>query len=230
MRPSRFLVWLTVLLAGGVAASVPLPRPEVLDGICPGFSYHYLHPSPGQQGQPAGADQEVPLDPGGSRQTIVTTGDQMAHIALGTGAVPARAGAGAVRVTITPLDPPAPAPSGSKFTGNAYRFAMTYSDGTPFAGPLAIPAAIDLLSPPAGPDTAYHLGAGGWVASTPEPATCGLVQVVGTQLGVYVLAFHGSPKAPPVTQGLGTAVLAIAVLAGFGLYWLARRAIRATRD
>lgn len=118
----------------------------LLDGLVPQPPYRWVHPPAGVAGDnepPQPSSTVLSLTAAGSAPAEFATDDLQATLTLPANVVPARAGETKARVTLTPLDPAtlAPAPSGRRFDGNAYRLEAVYSSsGAPvqLTGPVTV--------------------------------------------------------------------------------------------
>ena len=140
--------FLLSVLYVAAAAFVPHgPHDRLLmDGLVPQPPYRWVHPPAGQAGdsqQPRPYSAVLSLTAAGSAPAEFATDDLQATLTLPANVVPPRAGETKARVTLTPLDPAAlaPAPSGRRFDGNAYRLEAVYdSSGAPVqvTGPVTV--------------------------------------------------------------------------------------------
>lgn len=148
--PRRFLASGLAVAAAYVAVAVLVPAPPhgrtLYDGLAPQPPYRWVKPPAGRSGdneQPQAYSTFLPLSATGSVPAEFATDDLQATLTLPANVVEPRAGETRARVTLTPLDPAslAPAPSGRRFDGNAYRLDAVYeASGAPvkLAGPITV--------------------------------------------------------------------------------------------
>jgi hypothetical protein len=139
-----------VLSAVYLAAAALVPHPPhgrvLMDGLVPQPPYRWVHPPGGRAGDnepPEAYATALPLSANGSAAAEFATDDLQATLTLPANVVAPHAGETKARVTLTPLDPAtlAPAPSGRRFDGNAYRLDVVYdASGTPaqLTGPITV--------------------------------------------------------------------------------------------
>jgi hypothetical protein len=160
VRDSRRALVLGLVIAGVyvVMSAVggrlsPFARRPILDGFAPPPPYRWVSPPPdlaSTNKPPATGRFTLRLDPAtGSKADVFSTADGQVSLALGEGAIPARAGQDSVALTITPMAPAAGAevPRKLQIAGNAYRIAAQYQpSGTPVVR-LRSPARLVLAYP-----------------------------------------------------------------------------------
>lgn len=139
-----------ILAAAYVAVVALMPPPPhgrmLYDGLTPQPPYRWVRPPAGQSGsndQPQPYSTFLPLTASGSVPAELATDDLQATLTLPANVVEPRSGETRARVTLTPLDPAglAPAPSGRRFDGNAYRLDAVYDASgaaVKLAGPITV--------------------------------------------------------------------------------------------
>jgi len=188
------------LALGGAAAALyvavvfwgwPYQVRLLYDGLAPLPPYRWVHPPAGRSDNapPLPAAGTIALDAQGSRGGEISTDDDQALVTFPDGAVAARPGESAFKVTITPLDPAAgaPAPTGRRFDGNAYRIDAVYAgSATPVI--LATPVTIVLRYPIHATQVLRSSGAE-WTG-LPTNRFDGSQQVLANsdQLGIFIAA------------------------------------------
>ena len=132
---ARWVAWgVTAAFAyiGAVAVAWPVPVRLLYDGLAPLPPYRWVHP-PAERASDNQAPQlgtgTITFGPSGSRAAEVATGDDQALVTFPQSVIAPRSGEPSIKVVITPLDPAtvAPAPSGQRFDGNAYRIEANYA-------------------------------------------------------------------------------------------------------
>jgi hypothetical protein len=227
-----------VILAYLVGAAVsgqlsPLARRPLLDGLAPPPPYHWVKPPPelstGNR-PPSSAKGTVPLGPGGSQVTAISTNDGQANLIMEAGAIAPSAGQRSVAVTIQPVDPAelAPAPPNLVLAGNAYRIEFRYQPSgrpvTALAGKATVSLIFPLLPIPvtsAFDHTVLSSADGGTWAKQSSTATPGSHQVASTLPAPgYVIAAvppapaeTPAPNRTPLYAGVATAAVVVAVAA-----------------
>ena len=181
MRGGRRVVMAFVLLWLAAAGTLFSGSGPAAAGTVTEDPYRFLDPLPGQLGDPADVSTDVGLDRG-----------QLAAIDEGTAEVPPQAqltaprgtfsvpaGVTTVSLTIRAVEPLAPAPGGSRFVGNVYRFSLVTPDiaNVPTADGKKVSIALRGL--PAEPEATLYQATG---------------------YGLEGAAYHagnGAPSAPP---------------------------------
>jgi hypothetical protein len=228
------VVVLAYLAGGGLGGRLsPLARRPLLDGLAPPPPYHWVKPPPELSSgnrPPQGATGTVPLGPGGSQVTAISTGDGQANLLMEANAIAPSAGQRSVEVAIQPLDPAslAAAPSGLVLAGNAYRVRFSYQPSgkavTAMAGKATISLIFPLLPIPVTSTFDYTVLSSadgrGWTrqASTVTP---GSHQVASNlpEPGYVIAAVppappdQAAPNRTPLFAGLAAAALLVAVAA-----------------
>ena len=123
---------LSILAGAGLALGVQVMAPvgvPLYDGVVVQEPYRYLHPVPGQPGEPASFSATVDVAGGTSPVVVAATTESppQAQLITQRGAFELSAGAASVKASITPIDA-AVAPPG-KLVGNVYRFSVTDEAG-----------------------------------------------------------------------------------------------------
>ncbi len=174
-----------------VATSVSrqIPTRILYEGETPPPPYHWVAPPPDLAGSNQPAQQGSGSVPIGLHAGQVVTGDGQAIVVLPEGSIAVRPGESLADVKITPLDPTkvAPAPSGLRVDGNAYRMEAVYSASKqPFT--LSKPATVVLRYPIHATELLRFLGPG-WTSLSAQTIQATL-QIFGTtdRLGVFVAA------------------------------------------
>ena len=252
-RPTRTTAAGRLAAAAGAAAVVaylagsalsgqlsPLARRPLLDGLAPPPPYHWVKPpaelAAGNR-PPQGASGSVPLGPGGSRVTALSTGDGQANLLMEANAIAPAAGQRSVSVAIQPLDPAtlAAAPEGLVLAGNAYRIQFRYQPSgqpvTSLAGKATISLIFPLLPIPVSSSFDHTVLASpdgrSWTRQS-STATPGSHQVASALAapGYVIVAVPPAPAAaapPPNRTPLYAGVAAAAVAVAAAAVLLARR-------
>lgn len=107
------------------AATSPLGRGPVLDGLGPLAPYRWVSPPAGiaNEGPPEGATFTLAVDAEGSEPDVLFTPDDQVTLVMDRGAIGPAPGRDAVTIDVTPLDPAtlAPLPGELRPFGNAVR-------------------------------------------------------------------------------------------------------------
>jgi hypothetical protein len=197
------------LLAAAVALTLvwrlaPAGTPPLYDG-CITEAYRLLGHSPA----PTSARHSYP--PGHFEPAEVITGEApaQAQILMMTGTFNS---ASPFTVSITPIRAPQPAPGGSSFDGNVYRFAATTQTGQSLQPKELVTIVLRATTSGGSQRTIVRLDGGGWTRLQTVNAGCGdEYEAVSKRLGVFAVVKAG---APGQNQGGGFPVVAlIAILA-----------------
>ena len=217
---SGAFVAIAYLAAVSWASPWSLPVQLLYDGYTPPPPYRWVHPPAAvahSNQPPQPGTGVVVLTPSGSAPAAIATEDEQAVLVVPRSALAPRQGEPSVEIRIDPLDPAtmAPAPSGLRFDGNAYRITATYTvshQPVPLIAPVNV-----VLRYATGATTILRSEGSSWVPLSPStlPIT---FQVYGptNDLGTFVAA------APP-PHGPSLAVWAYRIVTI--LLWLVAAAI-----
>jgi hypothetical protein len=224
---------LAVMLLGlltviAVRVVAPDNAPPLYDSFVQASPYVYLHPSPGQPGNPQSVTKTVAFagqDPGA---LVVATGENppQAQLILAAQSLVVPAGTHSIKVSITPIDTPGTSPKGGVVAGNTYRFAIVTDSGAAVALNPDHPATLVLRGPLGiGSATVERFEGGAWIALTTNPVAGPDIFAANTaQLGDAALVIPPPPPAPaqhfgwlPWAAGGVALLIAIAVPLGLAL-------------
>ena len=247
----RRLGWLLLLGGALLVLVVQVAQPvgvPLYDGVVVQEPYRFLHPAGGQAASPTSYSGEKPVAGDLSPIFAAATSENppQAQLISQRGAFTLTAGATVVKVSVTPIEPPAPPPTGSTIAGNVYRFSVTDQSGTPLdvrqcAGCLSLlmraPEETEGASIKRYADGAWH------DVETVHAGMVDLYQTNATAMGDYAV-IAGNNEAPPEEGGLIRGIpdfvliggLIVIVLLGvsayllFGVRQAAREAVPPSRS
>ncbi|HEV7677055.1 MAG TPA: hypothetical protein VGQ42_00640 [Candidatus Dormibacteraeota bacterium] len=112
-------------LAGGRTA------PPLYDSFATADAYRFLHPGPGQAGNPTSATTTVPYTGKDTGAQTLATGENppQAQILIGADSMVIPSGAHSITISITPVDTPKPAPPNGVVAGNTYLYRIASDTG-----------------------------------------------------------------------------------------------------
>jgi hypothetical protein len=157
-RRRAFLAGLAALAAYAAGATVsghltPLAGRPLLDGFAPPAAYDWVRPPPqlaASNKPPSSGRFTVDLDPqAGSIAAVFAVADNQASLGLSQGAIAPVERESAAILTITPLDPASlgPPPTGTRITGNVYRFQASFRESGDPVTSFRQPAQLVLFYP-----------------------------------------------------------------------------------
>jgi hypothetical protein len=157
-RRRVFLAGLAALAAYVASATVsghltPLAGRPLLDGFAPPPAYDWVKPPPqlaASNKPPSSGRFTVDLDPqAGSIAAVFAVADNQASLGLSQGAIAPVQGESAAILSIAPLDPASlgPPPTGTRITGNVYRFQASFRESGEPVARFRQPAQLVLFYP-----------------------------------------------------------------------------------
>jgi hypothetical protein len=221
---------LAVVIAVRVVA--PQGAPPLYDSFVQPSPYVYLHPSPGQPGNPGSASTTLAYAGQDVGPLLVATRENppQAQMIVAANSLAVPAGAHAITASITPVDAPPLHPLGGVVAGNVYRFRVVTDSGA--AVPLLPdhPATLVLRGPTGVAAATIELFNGGaWMRLTTTPvAGPDIFAANTTQLGDAAVVVVAAPPAPSTGGRFGwlpwAAVgAAILIALAVSLWWLLAR-------
>lgn len=195
---SRRLGVLLILGGSALALAIQVASPvfvPLYDGVQIAEPYRYLHPTGDQVGDPTSASITEPVAEGVSPVVVAPTTEipPQAQLIAQRDAFVLTAGATSIVATITPIEPPAPPPTGP-ILGNAYRFLVTDQSGTELRIRTCDGcASIALRAPDGGPPaTVMRFDDGAWVpVLTRHGGAVALYQTNPVATGIYAVVATG---------------------------------------
>jgi len=205
-RTTRFRAVMVMLLglalATGARIAAPLGAPPLYDSVAIPSPYIYLHPSPGEQGNPVSASQKFPVIAPQDVGPISLGTDEappQAQLLIAAGSLDVPSGAQSVTVTIAPANPPGVPPSSGIIGGNVYRFAAVTNTGVPVGLLSDHPATVVLRGPNGTAEaTVERFDGTSWTSLTTIPiGGADTFTANTTRFGDFALV---GPPPPPATN------------------------------
>lgn len=188
-----------VAIAGLVVAGRPYLT--LYDGVVPNEPYRYLHPGPGQAGEPTTASVTVKIVDGGNDLVAAATAETepQAQVFVVPMGLTLPAGTTQINVSITAVEPPGQQPTDGHLAGNVYAITLTNQAAAPISARADAQASIELRAPDPGTTTATieRFDGTAWHAIQTEAA--GMAELftgVVTDFGDFAIVLPGTIATP----------------------------------
>ncbi|HXG25337.1 MAG TPA: hypothetical protein VNL94_00575 [Candidatus Binatia bacterium] len=223
-RPGRIdadrrLGWLVLLGGLALALAIQLGAPigiPLYDGVVVQEPYRYLHPEPGQAGNPTSFTSSPTLTGPVSPRFAAATTESPPQIQLiaQDDAFTLPPGTTAINVSITPVEPP-PVPPPGPIAGNVYRVSVTDQRGAALAFKPCEGCVILVVRAPegTGPATLQRFADGTWTdVQADHVPTTGMYAWNPTALGDFAIVTGASGGGGPNSLVIVGGVIVVALL------------------